>query len=58
VLNLRVGDVLKLETEVKEPTVVFVGAKPKFLGRPGLVGRRKAVRIDSRIEKEDESLYL
>jgi flagellar motor switch protein FliM len=58
VLNLRVGDVLKLETEVKEPTVVFVGAKPKFLGRPGLMGRRKAVQITHQIPKEDEGFYL
>ena len=57
VLNLRVGDVLKLDTRVKEPTVVFVGTKPKFLGRPGLVGRRKAVQLSSKIAKNDEKFY-
>jgi len=57
VLNLRVGDVVKLDTEVKDPTVVFVGSKPKFLGRPGLTGRRKAVQILSKIPKEDENFY-
>ena len=57
VLNLRVGDVLKLDTRVKEPTVVFVGTKPKFLGSPGLVGRRKAVQLSSKIAKNDEKFY-
>ncbi len=58
VLNLRVGDVVKLDTEVKDPTVIFVGSKPKFLARPGLVGRRKAVQITAKITKEDESFFL
>ena len=57
VLKLQVGDVLKLDTRVKEPTVVFVGTKPKFLGRPGLVGRRKAVQLSSKIAKNDEKFY-
>ena len=57
VLKLQVGDVLKLDTRVKEPTVVFVGTKPKFLGRPGLVGRRKAVQLSSKIEKNDEKFH-
>jgi flagellar motor switch protein FliM len=48
---------VKLDTEVKDPTVVFVGSKPKFLGRPGLMGRRKAVQILSKIPKEDENFY-
>ncbi|MSS72988.1 MAG: flagellar motor switch protein FliM [Candidatus Latescibacteria bacterium] len=57
VLNLRVGDVVKLDTEIKDPTVVFVGSKPKFLGHPGLSGRHRAVRITTQILKEDEYLY-
>ncbi|MBI2950747.1 FliM/FliN family flagellar motor switch protein, partial [bacterium] len=57
VLTLRVGDVVKLDTEVKDPTVEYDGAKPKFLGRPGLVGRRKAVQITTKIPKEDEHFH-
>ena len=57
VLGLQVGDVLKLDTRVKEPTVVYVGDKPKFLGRPGLIGRRKGVQIRASIPKGDEGLY-
>ena len=48
---------LKLDTRVKEPTVVYVGDKPKFLGRPGLIGRRKGVQIRASIPKGDEGLY-
>jgi flagellar motor switch protein FliM len=52
-----VGDVVKLDTEVKDPTVVYVGSRPKFLGRPGLAGRRRAVQITTRISKEEEHFY-
>ena len=57
VLSLQAGDVLKLDSRVKEPTVVYVGTRPKFLGRPGLIGSRKAVQIFSKIPKQEEDFY-
>ena len=57
VLSLRAGDVLKLDSRVKEPTVIYVGTRPKFLGRPGLIGSRKAVQISSKIPKQEEDFY-
>ena len=58
VMNLEQGDVLRLDTGVTEDAVVFVGARPKFLGRPGLSGKRRAVQLTDAILKADESNYM
>jgi flagellar motor switch protein FliM len=55
--DLQVGDVLKLETEINEPTIIYVAGEPKFLGRPGRVGRRNAVQIISQIDHENEEIH-
>jgi len=55
--NLQVGDVLKLDTELDEPTVLFVNDEPKFIGKPGRVGRKSAVQITEYIDSEVEELY-
>lgn len=51
-LQLERGDVLCLEKPANEDLILRVGGKPKLAGRPGLVGRKKAVRITRVIEKE------
>jgi flagellar motor switch protein FliM len=58
VLNLEEGDVLKLDTTLNEDAVVFVGDRPKFLARPGLQGKRRAVQLTDRIVKADETRYM
>ena len=58
VLNLKEGDVLKLDTSVKQDAVVFVGARPKFRARVGLSGKRRAVQLTDAIVKADESIYM
>jgi len=58
VLNLEEGDILRLETSVKQDAVVFVGDRPKFLGRPGLMGKRRAIQLTEPIIKEDETNYM
>jgi len=58
VMNLEEGDVLQLDTPVKEDVVVFVGSRPKFLGRPGLIGKRRAVRLTRPIPKADEQRFM
>jgi len=58
VLNLEEGDVLRLETTLDEDAVVFVGDRPKFLARPGLQGKRRAVQLTERIVKADEPRYM
>jgi flagellar motor switch protein FliM len=49
-LQLKIGDVLKLEKDVSEPLITRIEGVPKLLGKPGLYGPNKAVQIDGRIE--------
>lgn len=58
VTNLQEGDILRLDTPVKDDAVVFVGDRPKFLGRPGLIGKRRAIQLTDSIAKADESRYM
>ncbi len=55
--EMQVGDVLKLDTEIDEPTVIYVSDEPKFIGRPGRVGRKNAVQIISPIDFENEEIH-
>jgi len=51
VLFLRVGDVVRLnQTRIGDPYLLNIGSKPKFLCRPGVVGKKVAVQI---VEKLD-----
>ena len=55
--GIQVGDVLKLDTEIDEPTVIYVSEEPKFIGRPGRVGRKNAVQIISAIDFDNEEIH-
>ena len=55
--QLRVGEVVKLDTQKDEPAVVFIGERPKYRGRVGLQGRRRAVQIIEEIHADEEHLY-
>jgi flagellar motor switch protein FliM len=55
--EIQVGEVLKLETEADEKTVIYVADEPKFLGDPGLKGLKKAVLISGIIERDNEFLF-
>ncbi|MEW6754749.1 MAG: FliM/FliN family flagellar motor switch protein, partial [Candidatus Latescibacterota bacterium] len=55
--ELQVGHVLKMDTEIREPTVLYVNQEPKFLGRPGRSGRKNAVLITRYVDPEDEYLF-
>jgi flagellar motor switch protein FliM len=55
--EIQVGDVLKLDTEIDEPTVIYVSEEPKFIGRPGRVGRKNAVQIITPIDFENEEIH-
>ena len=57
VAGLQVGDVVKLDTGTQEPAIVYIGERPKYLGRVGLQGRKRAVKITERIAPESEDLY-
>ena len=58
VLNLQEGDVLRLDTTLNEDAVVYVGDRPKFLARPGLMGKRRAIQLTDHIVKADEPKYM
>lgn len=54
-LTLGFGDVLQLDTRVKDDLLCKVGTKKKFYCRPGTSGKKMAVQITKIIEeKEDE----
>ena len=55
--DLQVGDVLTMDTEIDEPTVLYVNDEPKFVGKPGRVGRKSAMQITEYIDSEVEELY-
>ena len=57
VAQLKVGDVVKLDSQKGDPAVVFLGGRPKYLGRPGLRGRKRAVEIEAEIAPEEEDHY-
>ena len=56
--HLRPGDVIALNAPADGPAVVFVGDKPKFLGRPAHDGGRQVVQITQRIPKAQQALYM
>jgi len=55
--EIQVGEVLKLDTEADEKTVIYVNEEPKFIGEPGLKGLKKAVLISGLIERDNEFLF-
>ena len=57
VANLQSGDIIKLDTVRGEPAVVFIGNQPKFLGRAGLKGTKRAVEIIRELLQEEEDRY-
>jgi len=52
-LGLKVGDVVKLDKRVGELLEVDIGNSKKFLGNPGISGKKKAVKIVRPVTKED-----
>lgn len=56
-LNLKAGDVLKLDTRITDELVVLLDGKPRFAARPGKVDNKKAVRITRILSSDDILLY-
>ena len=58
VIKLQKGDVIKLDNaKLNSDLVVRIGDRNKFVGRPGLVGKRMAVQISGQLEEVKED-YL
>ena len=54
-LTLGFGDVLQLDTLVKDEMPCIVGKRPKFYCRPGTSGKKMAVQITRVINEGDEN---
>lgn len=52
-LELRVGDVLRLESMVSDPLILNVEGIPKFTARPGTLKNKLAVNVMDPIQLED-----
>lgn len=51
VLNLEVGDVIKLDTLLKDPIEIQIKNRTKFIGRAGLSGNFRAVKVEKQTEE-------
>ncbi|MFP4329778.1 MAG: flagellar motor switch protein FliM [Alkalispirochaetaceae bacterium] len=55
VLSLQVGDVIRLQnTRINDPMYLSVGARKKFLCKPGQIGNKLAVQVLRKLEDFDE----
>lgn len=54
-MDLRVGDVIKLDTGIHDDLTMYVEGRPKHLCRPGLVGRNVGVQITRALDESEES---
>jgi len=58
VLSLRIGDGVRLSNiRVGEPLTLSVGSKKKFYCQPGVVGKKMAVQVISKIEESDSEEF-
>jgi flagellar motor switch protein FliM len=58
VLSLQSGDVIRLfKTRVDEPYSLNIGSKPKFLCRPGMIGKKLAVQIVKKIAEVNQEEF-
>jgi len=54
ILDLNVGDVIQLETSVKDNIQILVGNRLKFYGKPGYKNNKLAVKIVSTVDRGDD----
>lgn len=58
VLALSTGDVIRLpNVKVTDPMVLKIGNQPKFLCKPGVVGKKIAVQIIKKLEEAEEEEF-
>ncbi|MDW7673515.1 MAG: flagellar motor switch protein FliM [Bacillota bacterium] len=54
-IELQVGDVVPLEQSLDDLFKIVVGNRVKFLGKPGLVGSKLAVQVESIVTEGDDA---
>lgn len=52
-LELEEGDVIRLDTELRDKLTIFVEEKPKYRGTPGVYRKKLALRINEILQVED-----
>jgi len=55
-LRLQAGDIVSADTRISTPVNVFVNKRKKFLARPGLSGKKKAIQITERCDLEQQEI--
>lgn len=54
-LGLNVGDVLQLDSKIKDDLAIMIGQREKFHCKPGLAGSKMAVQITQVISEGDDN---
>ena len=54
-MDLEVGDIIKLDNKIGDESPVKVSGKILFYGRPGIVNRHKAIKISRKVELNQKS---
>lgn len=52
-LNLQPGDIVVLDQRINEPLTAAIAGAPKFLGWPGKIGSRQALKISAMVTSKD-----
>ncbi len=56
-IELQSDDLIQLEKKTNAPLLIYTGGKPKFVGSPGKLGRKRAIKILRPITREEELIY-
>ena len=54
-LKLSVGDVVSLDQKAIDPVEIYIGEKPYYYAKPGILGKNKGVQVLDIIDKDVES---
>jgi flagellar motor switch protein FliM len=49
-LDLKRGDVVPLDQKVNRPLEVYVKGRKRFLGKPGVSGKNRAVQVTGKFK--------
>jgi flagellar motor switch protein FliM len=53
VINLEVGDIIKLDTGLDEPFELIINGRPKYYCQPGQKGQSMAIQLLEPMEEEE-----
>lgn len=56
-IQLREGEILALDSKTNEDLRILVKDRVKYFGKPGILGKRRAVKIKRQIDKDEEKIY-